>query len=522
VNLDSNLPKLSPREMRELQKTFEEMKANAMEDPIFFFNTFLKIYNPKQTPSEIPFATYPYQNRLIRQVLKAIEDGEDIFIDKTREMGVSYVICGLFLWLWLSRPGFSAILGSRKEEYVDNRRGRVVGNKDMSLFGKIDYMLTRLPPFMIPDTFRRDRHFTYMSLTNPENGNTLSGESSNASFSRGGRATCILLDEFAFWDNAYGVWGATADTTRCRIVVTTPGEKPSKAKRLRFGLDGEKIKIIEVPFSLHPEKSKKKWLEAEKERRGEEDFNREIMMDWGLSIKGRIYPELERAKYGKYPYIKGEPLYCSGDYGLDGTVFGFWQINPKNNRLRLIDCFFYEDEPIEYSFPIFGQPIDTVYNYTKDHLKAIEELKDLPHAIHFGDPSIIKRSGNADKESDRDKLAKIGVHVNIYTKKNTIDYRVKTTKTYFNRGIEVNEGERTYVMLDMMKQYRWKTWDEDHETSATFRKPVHNLSSHFATSAEYLCVNLENYVSEVRETPDWAKTSRFITNKSMLVNRSYK
>jgi hypothetical protein len=440
-----------------------------------------------------------------------------LFIDKAREMGVTYTILSALLWMWLWTPGTSFLIGSRKEEFVDNRRGGVTGNKEMSLFGKLDYMVSRLPQFILPEGWNNDKHFNYMSLMNVENGNSISGESSNPNFSRGSRQTAIFLDEFAFWDNSSSVWGATADTTRCRIVATTPGEKPGKAKRLRFGKDGEKIKIIELPHTLDPRKTST-WLSKEKKRRSEDDFNREILMNWELSITGRIYPEMDRAVFGKYPFLVGQPLYCSSDYGLDGTSFLFWQQNKENGKWRLINSFHYEDQPIEFSFPFFGKPVDSKFTYTKDHLKLIDEIAKLPPATHFGDPSIHKRSGNEDKKSDQMKLQEVGVYVLTYTDNNSINYRVQTTKVFLQHGIEINETISNEYAYEAFKGYRWKTWDEDHETTATFRKPVHNWCSHPTTALEYLCVNLENFESVTREAPSWAyQTGRNLTNRYQIL-----
>lgn len=510
---------LSKSEIKKLESAFLKMKEKAFEDPVYFFDNFLRIYNPKTEEKDIPFKTFPFQKKLIRDLLFAYKNGEDVFVDKTREMGVTYVSLGVFIWLWLTEPGFTCLLGSRKEEFVDNRRGGVSGNKEESLFGKIDYMISRLPYFILPDGWNKQKHFNYMSLMNPENGNAITGESANPDFSRGGRKSIIFLDEFAFWDNSYTVWGATADTTNCRIVVTTPGHKPGKAKRLRFGLDGEKIKIIEMPYNLDPRKTAK-WLQEQRERRSEDDFNREIMMNWELSVAGRIYPEMEKAEYGDFPFIVGQQLFCSGDYGLDGTSFLFWQQNPKNGKWRLIDSFHHEEEPIEYYFPLFGKPVDSKYRYTNDQLEAIKFISSYPPAVHFGDPSIAKRSGNEDKKSDRDKLASIGVYVHTYTKNNSIDYRVNTTKVAIKDGIEINKNDRNYYAFEAFKGYRWKTWDEDHETTANFRKPVHNFCSHPSTAMEYHFVNVENFNLEKLEEPSWARKPRgWITSKKLVRRR---
>lgn len=514
MNEASPTANLTKQDMLKLETAFQQMKEKCKTDPVFFFDNFLRIYNPKKNPTDIPFKTYPYQKRLIRQIVKAIEYGEDIFIDKTREMGISYVVLGVFLWFWLSRPGFTALVGSRTEKQVDNRKGGTIGSDDASLFAKMGYMIERLPAFMLPVGWNPRLNFPYLKLINPENGSAISGESSTANFSRSGRYQVILLDEFAFFEEAYGAWGATRDASKCRIVVTTPGIKPGKAKRLRHGDDGEKIKVIKVPYHLHPEKNAK-WLAKEKEERSEEDFNREIMMDWGLSVRGRIYPELDLAVSGKFPFIVNQPLYVSGDYGLDGTIFEWWQQNPLNGKWRMIDSFMHEDEPIEYYFPLFGKPPDSMFDYGTEQLRAFEEISKLPKGIHVGDPSVHKRSGNAEKKSDFDKLAEIGIYVYTYTKENSIDYRVKETKMFLKQGIEVNENERNYTTLDLMKQYRWKTWDEDHETTSPFRRPLHNNSSHPATAMEYMAVNLKTIQVEAPIQPK-PESGRFLTSRSSI------
>ncbi len=513
------LTQMTSKQRSKLEATFKEMVKKAQEDPVYFFSTFLYTFNPKQKPFHFRFIPFPFQKRLIRTIIEHIQNGEDLYVEKCREMGATYTLLGVFIWLWLWTPASNFLIGSRKEEYVDNRRGGTVGNKEESLFGKIDYMMSRLPKFILPPGYNSDKHFNYMSLVNPNNGNSISGESSNENFSRGGRKKAIMLDEFAFWQNSTAAWGSTADTTNCRIILTTPGIKPGKAKRLRFGKDGEKIKIVTLPYNLDPRKNKV-WLADQKSRRSEEDFNREIMINWEMSLKGRIYPEMKKAVYGDFPLIPGVQIFVSGDYGLDGTTFLFWQRNPKNGKWRLINSFHHEDEPIEYYFPLFGNPVNSKFSYTNQQLSDFEFISAYPPAIHFGDPSIVKRSGNEDKKSDRDKLAAIGVYVLVNTKNNSIEYRVNTTKVALKNGIEINENENNNYAFEVFKGYRWKTWDEDHETTSGFRKPIHNFCSHPSTAMEFMFVNVEKYIMEKQEAPAWAtKVRGWLTSKKSIKKR---
>jgi len=511
------IPKMPPKQLKELEATLLDMKKRAQEDPVFFFDQFLYTYDPKREPFHLRFKTFDFQKRLIRSIITSITDGEDLFIEKCREMGATYTVLGCLIWLWLFHPSFNALVGSRKEDYVDNRRGGLTGNKEESLFGKIDYMISRLPDYIKPVGFNPDKHFNYMSLSNPESGNVIAGESSNPNFSRGSRRTVILLDEFAFWDNDGAVWGATADTTNCRLILTTAGIKPSKAKRLRFGKDGEKIKLITLPYNLDPRKDKK-WLEEQRKRRSTEDFNREIMINWELSMTGRVYPEIENAAYGEFPLLLNSPSYFSWDFGLDGVSVGFWQKNPANAKWRLVDSYHNEGKVIQYYAPLFNAPMDSKFNYTDDDLKAIEAFKQYPKGIHFGDPDVEKKSLQTGI-STRRELEKVKIFVQS-TGKNDFFIRREMTKVALQAGIEVNVGTRNDYFLEAIKSARYPHRTEESEATNAILKPIHDWTSHPRTMMEYFFVNVDAFTTESAPPPSWANQARsWLTSRKSITQR---
>jgi hypothetical protein len=504
-----------PTQLKKLEATFQEMKKKAENDPVYFVDTFLYMFDPKNEPHNVPFKTFDFQKRLIRQLVKHIRNGDDIFIEKCREMGATYTVLAVFLWLWLFQPSSSFLIGSRKEDYVDNRRGGITGNKEESLFGKLDYMITRLSPFMFPEGWDRNKHFNYMSLMNPDNGNVISGESSNPNFSRGGRHTAILLDEFAFWDTGSAAWGSTADTTNCRVVLTTPGSSPSKAKRLRYGKDGEEIKVVTLSYHLDPRKTSS-WLEKERRRRSSEDFNREIMINWELSITGRVYPEVDNAAVGDYPFLLNEHLYCSWDFGLDGTALLFWQRNKANGKWRMIDSYFNQNQPIQFYFPLFGQAIESKFTYGDDDLKAITEISQYPRCIHFGDPDVKKRAFQTDAISTQSALNKAGIYVQTIPAK-TWQFRRDVTKVFLQDGIEINLNPRTEFAYECFKYDRYKERPQDVEYTSPPQR-VHGIESHLATAMEYFAVNINAFdQNQQEETPGWAmQPKKWLTNKLNL------
>lgn len=483
----------------------ERRKNLATKDPAAFINFFCYTFNPKLPGGQdgnLPFNLFPFQEDLVKDIVEAIDTGNDLFIEKCREMGATYVVLAVFLWYWLYVPGSNFLLGSRKAASVDNRgsgtndRGER-SNKEESLFGKIEYMLDRLPAFLLPVGFDSRKHSTYMSIKNPASGNVISGESSNQNFSRGGRYKAVLHDEFAFWENDTAAWGSTADTTNCRIVITTPGIRPCKAKRLRFGTDGEKIKIVSLEYHLDPRKNAA-WVQREKERRSAEDFAREIMINWDVSVVGRVYPEIEHTTIGQYPYNPDWPLYVTWDFGLDGLPVQWWQKNLKNGLWRIVESYKTENMPIQYILPLFpGNKVDSMFSYDEDFLSIQPIVSLWKRAIHVGDPDVAKRSLiSKEKSSTRKELEKAGIYVQTNPKANDFATRREKTKVFLQKGIEVNDTPGNTIWMESIREARYPQRAEGSQATSAVTLPIHDWTSHHRTATEYLAVNVDDVTTE--------------------------
>ena len=188
----------------------KEFWIMAKRDPLFFVNTFMFTYDPRRDPSAIPFITYPFQDRAILTLCSALGE-RDVLIEKSRDMGASWINLTVFFWAWLTHDLQSFLMVSRKEDLVDKP------GDPKSLFWKVDFALDRLPLWLRPVYTRTKLH-----LYNHETGSTLDGESTTGDVARGDRRTGILLDEFASVENAEEVLAATADATNCRFFNSTP------------------------------------------------------------------------------------------------------------------------------------------------------------------------------------------------------------------------------------------------------------------------------------------------------------
>lgn len=195
-------------------------------DPLYWFNNFCYTMDPRTDPAIVPFNLYPVQEWFVTTLLEYLTKQEDIALEKSRDVGASWLIALTFQYCWLFKPGWNFHIGSRKEEYVDKRG-------DMStLFEKLRFNLEYMPTWLLPAEFNPDKHINHMRIINPANGNTITGESSNPNFARGGRYRAILFDEFPVWENAEPAWTSASQSTNCRIPIGTPNGKHNKHGRM--------------------------------------------------------------------------------------------------------------------------------------------------------------------------------------------------------------------------------------------------------------------------------------------------
>lgn len=226
-----------------------KVRALYHKDIVFAFNAFFFTLDVRRRPRHHqPFCTYPYQDDFLIGLSDAIEEGRDYPVEKSRDMGVSWMVLGAFFWFWMKpQGGYDFLCGSRIEDYVDKKG-------DMrALFPKLRYLLYRHPPWLRPKRFNPRKHDTYMKLVNPETGSSITGESNNANFSTGGRYAAILYDEFAKWETTdKSAWTAGGDATPCRIPVSTPFGAAGQFYELVSDEGREKARLH---WSLHPRKA---------------------------------------------------------------------------------------------------------------------------------------------------------------------------------------------------------------------------------------------------------------------------
>src|ERR1700722_9421272 len=82
----------------------QQLRLACEQDILFWINTFCLQFNSRKKGKEVaPFITWEFQDKAIYELLWCIEHDDDVLIEKSRQMGASWMIVLIFCWLFLYR-----------------------------------------------------------------------------------------------------------------------------------------------------------------------------------------------------------------------------------------------------------------------------------------------------------------------------------------------------------------------------------------------------------------------------------
>jgi hypothetical protein len=462
---------------------------NPAEGCIFFIENFGWTFDPRPQadPFNLPFVLYDYQKDAIRALFDHIDNGKDLLFEKSRDMGASWIIfCYVPLWYFLFRDGSNFLIGSYKEELVDNR------SKD-SLFGLIDFAMDNLPKWLLPKGFNKEKHRNHRKLLNPMNFNQITGDTMNPDFGRGSRKTAILFDELGFWEYAKEAWDSAAQATACRIANSTP-QGYNFFAMLRNQEIGH-VDIHTMHWRQHPLKDEL-WYEFEKARSTPETIAQELDISYSKSQEGRVYPEWDedRVQRGMFEYDDDLDLYVGWDYGREDPTAIIWAQKTRDGRLRIVDVYKNSNKHIEFFIPLvtgfISSELAQKYNYNADEMRMIEKHRDWKPGTHFGDPSG-RFMHQASDFSIFDILKQHGIYTNFRDDWKGFQKRKGAAKLLIMDGIELNDmGPRTTYFNMCMAQAAYPRIRKDGQFETKSVLPVHNWTSHYRSAFEYLALGI--------------------------------
>ncbi len=269
------------------------------EHCVEFINHWCTTYDPRNAGSnkatKMPFIMFPKQEEFVHFIMACIKAETSGLVEKSRDMGATWLCCAVSVWLWLFYEGAAIGWGSRTVDLVDK-----IGDPK-SIFDKLRTIINLLPPVFLPKNFKPEEHLSYMRLINPENGATITGEGGD-NIGRGGRTLIYFLDEAAHVERPEKVEAALDDNTRVRIDISSVSGLGTLFHRKRdSGVDWvlgapavkSKLNIFVMDWSDHPEKTKI-WFSQRKQKARDKGtlhlFAREVERDYAASVDKVVIP----------------------------------------------------------------------------------------------------------------------------------------------------------------------------------------------------------------------------------------
>lgn len=260
-------------------------KEKCRKDPLYWFDNYAWILDPRNSLLyAFPFELFEFQRESVTWIDELIyvmkSDG---LIDKSRDMGVTWLVLCMFVYYWLfPKEGsqFHALITSYRADEVDK------ANVPSTIFEKIRMQIRMLPAWMMPQGFEPKKHLTHMSVINPENGSTVTGTTANAETGRSGRFTVIFFDEAASIEQDVNSATAASRSTNTCLFVSTPKGKLNYFAQLRWSGN---IPVRSFHWTNHPYRDAR-WYKGQKLKMSPEMVAQELDIDYDASQPGKVYP----------------------------------------------------------------------------------------------------------------------------------------------------------------------------------------------------------------------------------------
>ncbi len=508
--LNRRLERLQAAEVNPIERM--NLFVECREDFFYFLDMFGIVYEPRLSENpDIPFFIFPFQRDVAYRVIDAEIRGEDLLIEKTRDMGMTWLLIWYVLWKWLFTERWYGLIGSRKEEAVDDKTPQ-------SLFGKLRYGYYALPHWLRPDKFHKSENDLHMKLVNPNNQSYISGESANINFGRQFRASFLLMDELFFWKFVRESWRSSTDTSPCRIAIST-AKASAFARSLRDSFK-EQGKLMSLDWHLHPLKDQA-WFEREEARRKHDPLSMaaELEISYAVDPTFAYYPEVASCPVQDIAYNPELPLYLSLDFGSqDKTAIVYWQRNTANNYC--LDGMEKNNKKLCWYYPFLKQGFDfdkqeqyeavnkftkekfilSRYDYLANELELIKRFNSWKNPVMYCGEVAHRQTMIKSNTSVSQELAGIGIALRINELAVSHKVRREATKRILTRSI-FNNNSGALDVFDALLNARYPQTRDNSTSEEANDKPVHDETADLRSAVENFAVNISLEGSRIRSFP---------------------
>lgn len=278
--------------IRKKPENWQALRVFYRDHPVEFINDWGVTFDPRNAeiglPALVPFTLFPKQVEFVVWLQERWKGREDGLVEKSRDMGVSWLCVAFGSWMWNFYPQAVVGFGSRKEEYVD------ASGDPKSLFWKVREFIDYLPVELRPAGYERSRHANYMRIVNPQNGAVIVGEAGD-NIGRGNRTSIYFKDESAFYERPELIDAALSQTSNCKIDVSTPNGNGNPFYRKRHG---GKTKVFTLHWRDDPRKGPE-WYAQQADKLDPVILAQEVDIDYNASsadsyISGTLVEDAQR------------------------------------------------------------------------------------------------------------------------------------------------------------------------------------------------------------------------------------
>lgn len=262
------------------------LKIYYRDHPIDFIEDWGVTFDPRNPeigrPALMPFILFPKQKEWLQWVIDCWHKREHGLSDKSRDMGLTWLLASLFATLALFNPGFVGGFGSRKEDLVDK-----AGDPD-SIFFKVRMFMSHIPEEFRGGWVERNYlHSSHMRIIIPDTGSVIRGEAGK-NIGRGGRASIYGVDEAAHLEQAESVETSLSFTTNCRIDISSVnGMDNVFAEKRHSG----RVSVLTMHWRDDPRKGQA-WYDEQCRKNNPLVIAQEVDIDYAASKEGVLIPAL--------------------------------------------------------------------------------------------------------------------------------------------------------------------------------------------------------------------------------------
>lgn len=302
------------------------LKSHYRDNPIDFIEDWGVTFDPRNPeigrPALMPFLLFPKQKEWLQWVLDCWHNRENGLSDKSRDMGLTWLLASLFCTLAIFQVGFVGGFGSRKEDLVDK-----AGDPD-SIFFKVRMFMEHLPPEFNggwnPNNYA---HSSHMRIMIPATGSIVRGEAGK-NIGRGGRASIYGVDEAAHLEQAQSIETSLSFTTNCRIDISSVNGTTNAFAEKRFS---GRVSVMTMHWRDDPRKGPE-WYAAQCAKFNPLVIAQEVDIDYAASKEGVLIPsEWVQAAIDAHLHFK-IPLHGDKTSALDVADEGI-DINAFTSRI---------------------------------------------------------------------------------------------------------------------------------------------------------------------------------------------